>query len=98
MRKFLLSRWRGDVPLDTVLWSDMIVIGTALNILASVAAVVLLIAGASTPMALAVHFAPVPWNVFLFVAVWRSSAMAVMSEALVARLTAVIWLVAVTVI
>lgn len=84
--------------MSAVLWGDMIVIGTALNILASLAAVALLVYGASTAMALTVHFAPVPWNVFLFLAVWRGSQMASMSEALTARLTAIIWLVAVTVI
>src|SRR5688572_24771888 len=97
MRQFLLSRWRGEVPLSTVLWRDMILVGTALNLLASLAAVGLLIAGASTIMALMVHFGPVPWNVFLFLIVWRCSAFAG-TEALLARLTAVIWLVAVTVI
>ena len=63
MRKFLLSRWRGDVPLSAVLWGDMIVIGTALNILASLASVALLVYGASTAMALTARITAIIWLV-----------------------------------
>ena len=28
---------------------------------------------APTPLAMAVHFAPVPYNLFLFIAVWRTA-------------------------
>jgi hypothetical protein len=93
MKSFLLSRWRGQAPLETVFWRDMIVIGTAINIAAAVAVVALLIYGAGTPTALAVHFAPAPWNFFLFLAVYRSADNAAGANVLAAKAGAALWLV-----
>jgi hypothetical protein len=93
MKSFLLSRWRGQAPLETVFWRDMIVIGTAVNIAAACAALALLIHGAGTPTALAVHFAPAPWNLFLFLSVYRSADNAAGVNVLAAKAGAALWLV-----
>jgi hypothetical protein len=93
MISFLLSRWRGQAPLETVFWRDMIVIGTAINIAAAAAALGLLIYGASTPAALAVHFGPVPWNFFLFLSVYRSADNAAGANVLTTKAGATLWLV-----
>jgi hypothetical protein len=97
-KTFLICRWQGKAPLRTVFWRDMLLVGTALNILTGIAAVVLLTFGVSTAIALAVHFGLLPWNLFLCLAVWRSAENISPFEALVARVVAGIWLAAVIVI
>jgi hypothetical protein len=69
---FFSRRWRGDVPLSRVLWLDMLGIGTFINLLASLAALILLSQKLDPRIAVALHFAPLPYNLFLFMAVWRS--------------------------
>ena len=65
-------RWRGQVPLSTLLWRDMLNIGTALNVVATFAALMLVARGTHSALVAAVHFAPLPYNVFLCTAIWRS--------------------------
>lgn len=69
---FFSHRWHGSVPLSRVFWRDMLGVGTLINLLASLAALILLSQGLVPPMAVALHFAPIPYNLFLFMAVWRS--------------------------
>ena len=97
-KKFLICRWQGKAPLRTVFWRDMLLVATALNILTGTAAIVLLTFGVSTAIALSVHFGLLPWNLFLCFAVWRSAEKVSPFEALVTRVVAGIWLVAVIVI
>ncbi|MEQ1952291.1 hypothetical protein [Mesorhizobium sp. CN2-181] len=70
---FFTARWRGEVPLATLFWRDTIVIGTAINIAATVASLGLLAAKVPLWVALAVHFGPLPYNLFLAFAVWRTA-------------------------
>ena len=37
---FIARRWRGDVPLRTVFWRDMLGVGTAVNVLFTFAALI----------------------------------------------------------
>jgi hypothetical protein len=90
---YLLSRWRGEAPLTTVFWRDMIMVGSMLNVIAAFGGLLLLAAGAPTAAVLAVYFSPLPWNIFLFLSVWRSAERASPSEATMARFGATIWLV-----
>ena len=69
---FLARRWRGEVPLNTVLWRDMLGLGTVVNVLATFIALAAASQGAPTWVAAAIHFAPMPCNVFLFIAVARA--------------------------
>ena len=71
---YFRMRWNGGLPLATLFWRDMVVIGTAVNLVTTLAAVLLLALEAPTPLAVAVHFAPLPWNIFLFASVWRATA------------------------
>lgn len=68
---FLARRWRGGVPWPQLFWRDMLAFGSVLNLLASFAALMLVAMGAAPVLAAALHFAPVPWNLFLFAALWR---------------------------
>ncbi len=69
------------------------VAGTGLNVAASAAALALFAAGLPAALALAVLFLPLPWNLFLFVAVWRSAEREGGPPALTAKVVGVIWLI-----
>ena len=68
---FFASRWRGQVPLPVLFWRDMLVVGSLINLVASFATLMLIAQGASPGAALLMHFAPLPYNLFLYAAVWR---------------------------
>jgi hypothetical protein len=90
---FFRSRWHGAVSLDRLFWRDMIVVGTAINIASSVAALIML--GLKLPLApvLAVHFSPVPYNIFLTLAVWRTAEKAGGAKASAMMLGSALWLI-----
>jgi hypothetical protein len=71
---FLARRWRGEVSTNLVLWRDMLGVGSLLNISFSLLALVLAAQGLPLGVAVALHFAPVPYNLFLFLVVWRAPA------------------------
>lgn len=68
---WLRRRWRGTVAWPTIFWRDMLVVGTLVNLLASFGALMLVALGAPAAFAVALHFAPVPWNLLLFALLWR---------------------------
>ncbi|MER9066362.1 hypothetical protein NKH84_07300 [Mesorhizobium sp. M0902] len=94
---FFRSRWLSMVPLDRLFWRDLVVVGTAINVASSVAALILL--GLKLPLALvlAVHFAPVPYNIFLTFAVWRTAGKSSGAKASLMTLGATLWLILVVV-
>jgi hypothetical protein len=95
---FFLPRWRGLVPLDRLFWRDMVVLATGINLATSAAALAML--GAKLPLAaaLAVHFAPMPYNLFLFLCVWRTAAAKPGPIASLAPVFAAVWLVLATLV
>ncbi|HEV2900293.1 MAG TPA: hypothetical protein VGX71_21145 [Pseudaminobacter sp.] len=95
---FFASRWRGEAPLDRLFWRDMVLFGSLLNVLATAAAILMLGLKAPLVVVLAVHFFPVPYNLFLFAAVWRTADAAGNARAAFFRSAALLWLVAATVI
>jgi hypothetical protein len=95
---FFASRWRGEAPLDRLFWRDMVLVGTVLNLLTTAAAILLLGLKLSMAIVLAVHFSPVPYNLFLFAAVWRTADAAGNARAAFFRSGALLWLVAATII
>ena len=92
-KDFILSRWQGEAPLATVFWRDMILTGTLINVLATLAMVALLAVKAPVLVALGVFFTPLPLNFFLVVAVWRSARRSADSFTLAAQMGATIWLI-----
>ena len=72
-------------------WRDMLMVGTAINLTAGVSAILLLVYGMPTAICLLVFFSAVPWNLFLFLCVWRSAENATPSDALVAKIGAPLW-------
>ena len=95
---FFASRWRGEAPLDRLFWRDMVLVGSTLNLLTTAAAILLLGLKASLAIVLAVHFLPLPYNIFLFASVWRTADAAGNARAAFFRSAALLWLVAATVI
>ncbi len=69
---FVSQRWRGQAPLRTLFWRDMLAFGTVLNLGFSLLALMLAAQGLPLGWAVLLHFAPTPWNAFLVAAVWRT--------------------------
>lgn len=81
------------MPLRTVFWRDMLGVGTAINAMATLVALMAASQGAPSWVAVAIHFAPMPYNVFLFAAVGRA-----LPESPAARWWALVWLAMMTVV
>ena len=79
--------------MHTVLWRDMLGVGTALNVLATFIALMAASQGAPSLAAVAIHFAPLPYNIFLFAAVGRAS-----PRSRVAKVVGLVWLALMTVV
>ncbi|WP_163268863.1 hypothetical protein [Chelativorans alearense] len=95
-KDFVLARWRGEAPLTTVFWRDMLLAGSLVNLIAALGAMALLASKAPLVVALLLFFAPLPMNLFLFIAVWRCGGSSSPLNAFFARLGATIWLIAAT--
>ncbi|RYY92617.1 MAG: hypothetical protein EOO24_28635 [Comamonadaceae bacterium] len=91
MSAYLVRRWRGEVALRTLLWRDMVLVGTAINLVLGVAALVVLARGAPLWLVLLLHFAATPYNIFLAASALRSTHRTVASTAI-----AMLWLAVVT--
>ncbi len=89
-------RWSGKVPLAKVFWNDMVLVGTIVNVITTLLAMVLFIADALIILVVMTFFSPIPFNIFLFVSVWRSADSATGTNACVARIAALAWFFAVT--
>ena len=91
---FFQSRWRGEAPLDRLFWRDMLLVATLISIASS--AVALMLLGLKLPLwlVLGVHFLPVPYNIFLTLAVWRTAERAGGGKASLMMLGSALWLIA----
>lgn len=88
----LRSRWSGELGLARVLWIDMLLIGTLVNLLATFGALIVASQAGSGALAAFVHFAPLPLNIWLLVVVLRARA-----RTPVALAVAIVWFVAMTI-
>lgn len=89
--QYFSRRWHGQVPLAVLLWRDMLGVGTVVNLIAIILALAAIIQGAHAGLAVALHLAPMPYNFFLFAALWRAPNRTFFATALAAG-----WLVIVT--
>ncbi|AZO27380.1 MULTISPECIES: hypothetical protein [Mesorhizobium] len=91
---FFRSRWQGKQPLDRLFWRDMVLVGTAINIASSGLALTLL--GLKLPLwlVLTVHLLPVPYNIFVALAVWRTAEKTGGAKASMMMLGSALWLIA----
>jgi len=95
---FFTPRWRGEVPLSRLFWRDMALVATIINGATTIAAVLMLGLKAPALVALAVHFAPLPYNLFLFLAIWRTAEKTIPAMAWAPQLGAAAWLILATVV
>jgi hypothetical protein len=98
MTTLLHNLWRGEIPLARAFWTYAIVYGGILNLLATAGAFALIADDAATPWVLVAYFLPVPYNVFVVIAVWRSAARYEGAQhwAELARIVIVVWVMALT--
>ena len=64
-------RWHAQVAWQTLFWRDMVLVATVTNLFMGFLALVLLSQKVDSVWVLAVHFALLPYNLFLLAAVWR---------------------------
>lgn len=74
MTRRLDDLWNGRVPLARVFWNYAVIYGSIANLLATGAALAMIVLGWPALLAVAVHFLPVPYNLLMVVVVWRSAA------------------------
>jgi hypothetical protein len=65
--------WNGERPLAQVFWNDAVLWGTLANLIATGIAFAMIVMDWPGILALAVHVAPLPYNILMVVAVWRSA-------------------------
>jgi len=73
--------------MQSLLWRDMLCVGTFVNVLATFMALMAASQGAPSWAAAAIHFAPLPYNVFLFAAVGRA-----LPKSRIAAAVSLVWL------
>ena len=96
-RGFFATRWSGERPLAALFWRDMLLWGTLINLAATLAGALLLGFKAPAWLAATVHFSPLPWNLFLLAAVWRSAERLRAARAFGWQALATVWFLAATV-
>jgi hypothetical protein len=90
--------WAGDVPLEQAFWDYAVIYGLSVNVLTHFAFFALLVNDANTALVALAFALPVPYNVLVAVAVWRSAGRYPGSKkwAEWARVGTVIWMVVLT--
>jgi hypothetical protein len=85
--------WRGEESLARAFWEYAILYGTLANLITTAATFAALALGLSGAIALAFFVLPIPYNIFVVVAVWRSAQRYQGSRewALLARIGVVVW-------
>ena len=98
MRRLVNDLWAGEVPLGEAFWRYAVAYGLLVNLVTSTLFLALLVRDAGLVPLIAVFALPIPYNVFAIVAVWRSAARyeGPNTWAELARVGAVIWLIALT--
>ena len=91
MVAYVKNLWRGELPLARAFWSDMLVIGTVVNVAAMIAAMLLFVAGAPIAVGVVVHFSPLPYNLLLFFAVWQAASRETSDWSFPAQAVALVW-------
>ena len=90
--------WQGDLPLSRVFWTDMLVIGTLVNLATLLVAILLFGVDAPLIYGVVLFLVHIPYSIALFIGVWRSAAREKSRWSPPAQVAAVIWLIAALVI
>lgn len=87
---YVKNLWRGELPLARVFWTDMLTVGTAINVGAMIAAIGLFLSG-QVALGVVVHFAPVPYNLLLLLGVWHAAQREASEWSFAVQVVAVVW-------
>lgn len=92
--------WRGDLPLREAIWQYAVFYGLLVNVLTDVLFYALLVNDANEALVALAFAIPIPYNIFVVVAVWRSAGRSPGPERWkdMARLGTVIWIVFLTLV
>lgn len=69
----LKELWRGELPLEVAFWHYAIFYGLIFNIVATAAALFLVVLDVPIALAIVVHLLPVPYSIIVMTGVWRSA-------------------------
>lgn len=69
---FIGKRWRGEASLSQLFWRDMLIVGSVINLITGFIALMIAAQGGWLWVAATVHFASLPYNVFLVLTLWRT--------------------------
>ena len=69
----LKQLWLGQLPLHEAFWRWLITYDLILNLVATIAALTLVLAEAPIILAAIVHFLPLPYSLFAATGTWRSA-------------------------
>jgi len=69
---YFSRRWQGQVPVAILFWRDMLAIGSLINLTATSLALAVIINELHAGFAVALHLAPLPFNIFLLAALNRA--------------------------
>lgn len=72
-KRLIGALWVGDVPLPRAFWQYAIVGGFLVNLVATILVMILAANDAAIVWQAVVFCLPIPYNILMFVAVWRSS-------------------------
>lgn len=90
--------WLGRPSLSRIFWNDLLLVGTAISLTATLLGYLTLAADAPAAVSLAISLSPLPYNLLLVTAVWRSADVTLSDWAWPARAAAVAWLLVVTMV
>ena len=98
MRGLVKDLWAGEVPLGEAFWRYAVVYGLFVNVATTGLFLILLVRDAGPALLTPAFMLPIPYNLFVIVAVWRSAAryQGPKSWADTARVAAAVWLLLLT--
>jgi hypothetical protein len=71
MLHYFSERWQARIPFHDMFWRDLIIRGTAINLLVLFVGLLLIARGYPATWAFIAHLLLIPYNFFLFLAVMR---------------------------
>lgn len=71
--KLWADLWAGRIPLADAFWTYAVFWGFLINVSTSLGTLALVVAEVPGWLAVVAHLLPLPWNLLVLVAVWRSA-------------------------
>jgi hypothetical protein len=90
--RFFVSRLNGEIPLQTLFWRDMMLVGSVMNLSSMIGAIAYLANGGIAWIGAVIFLAPLPYNFFLIVSVFRTADLQAPNEAGTVKIAALVWL------